>query len=85
MLHFCTFVQQYPTKDNNLLIFKCKEVTAIHDCVIAGNALQAPLCKKKQLLFNEENDTVKIKMDCIWGYENCLPSFSKFIFLALQL
>ena len=56
---------------------------AIHDCVIARNAFQAPLCKKKQLLFNKENDAVKIKMDCTWGYVNCLASFSKFIFLAL--
>ena len=52
------------------------------DC-IACNAFQALLCKEKQLLFDKENDAVKIKMD--WGYENCLANFSKFIFLALQL
>ena len=33
----------------------------------------------------KKNNEVKIKMDCIWGYENCLARFSKFIFLALQL
>ena len=49
---------------------------------IACIAFRAP-CKEKQLL--KKNDEVKIKMDCIWGYKNCLARFSKFIFLTLQL
>ena len=32
-----------------------------------------------------KNNCLKNNEDCVWGYENCLTSLSKFIFLALQL
>ena len=50
----------------------------IHDCMILLHALPFRVHVRK-------NNCLKNNEDCIWGYENCLTSLSKFIFLALQL